>query len=111
MFEEAQLYAPVTTAEDGSVTVHLADDHPGFADPDYRARRNHIASLAVGWTPDQPVPRVRYTDEELKASGRTVNQAQVLTTGPFNQLITSRRGVRRRIDSRRTSSMGWLCEE
>lgn len=64
MFEEAQLYAPVTTAEDGSVTVHLSDDHPGFADPEYRARRNHIASLSVDWTPDQPIPRVQYAEVE-----------------------------------------------
>ena len=64
MFEEAQLYAPVTTAEDGSVTVHLADDHPGFADPGYRARRNHIASLALDWAPERPIPHVEYTQTE-----------------------------------------------
>jgi phenylalanine-4-hydroxylase len=64
MFKEAQLYAPVTTADDGTVTVHLADDHPGFADPEYRARRNHIASLALGWEPGQSIPHVDYTEEE-----------------------------------------------
>lgn len=64
MFKEAQLYAPVTTNDDGSVTVHLSDDHPGFADPDYRTRRNHIASLALRWEPGQPVPRAEYTEEE-----------------------------------------------
>ena len=53
MFKEAQLYAPVTTGADGTVTVHLADDHPGFADPEYRARRNHIASLALDWQPSK----------------------------------------------------------
>ena len=64
MFQEAQLYAPVTTAEDGTVTVHLADDHPGFADPRYRERRNRIASLALGWEPGDPIPPVGYTAEE-----------------------------------------------
>jgi phenylalanine-4-hydroxylase len=64
MFKEAQLYAPVTTGSDGAVTVHLADDHPGFGDPDYRARRNRIASLALGWEPGQPIPQVDYTEEE-----------------------------------------------
>ena len=34
MFEEAQLYSPVTERSDGAVTVHLGDDHPGFNDPD-----------------------------------------------------------------------------
>lgn len=64
MFKEAQLYAPVTTDEDGTVTVHLADDHPGFADAEYRARRNHIAAQALGWEPGKPVPQVHYSVEE-----------------------------------------------
>jgi phenylalanine-4-hydroxylase len=64
MFKEAQLYAPVTTDADGAVTVHLADDHPGFADPEYRARRNHIASLALGWDTSRPIPHVDYIEEE-----------------------------------------------
>jgi len=64
MFKEAQLYAPVTTGDDGTVTVHLSDDHPGFAAPEYRARRNHIASLALDWDPTKPIPHVDYTEEE-----------------------------------------------
>ena len=43
MFEEAQLYSPVTRDEDGGVTVHLDDEHPGVNDPEYRERRNAIA--------------------------------------------------------------------
>ena len=64
MFEEAQLYSPVTHDSDGNVTVHLSDDHPGAADPDYRARRNEIAALALAWEPGTPVPDVRYTGAE-----------------------------------------------
>ncbi|TIC79612.1 phenylalanine 4-monooxygenase [Nocardioides sp. GY 10113] len=64
MFEEGQLYSPVTTGEDGSVTVHLGDDHPGVNDPAYRARRNEIAQVALGWQPGEPVPRIDYTDVE-----------------------------------------------
>ncbi|HLY50360.1 MAG TPA: phenylalanine 4-monooxygenase [Solirubrobacteraceae bacterium] len=64
MFKEAQLYAPVTTAEDGSVTVHLDEDHPGFADPAYRRRRNAIAALALDWDPSTPIPHADYTEEE-----------------------------------------------
>src|SRR5687767_2056064 len=63
MFEEGQLYSPVT-ADDGEVTVHLSRDHPGAQDPDYRRRRNEIAALALAWEPGTAVPDVRYSDEE-----------------------------------------------
>jgi phenylalanine-4-hydroxylase len=63
MFEEGQLYAPVTEEADG-VKVHLADDHPGANDPDYRARRNDIAAGALAWKPGDPIPRVDYTEAE-----------------------------------------------
>ena len=64
MFEEAQLYSPVTAGDDGSVTVHLAHDHPGANDPAYRARRNEIATAALAWQPGQPNPHIDYTDAE-----------------------------------------------
>jgi phenylalanine-4-hydroxylase len=64
MFEEAQLYSPVTTEPDGSVTVHLAHDHPGANDPAYRARRSEIAAAALAWRPGEPSPSIRYTAEE-----------------------------------------------
>jgi len=64
MFKEAQLYAPVTSGADGAVTVHLADDHPGVGDPEYRARRNRIAAMALGWQPGRPIPHVDYTAQE-----------------------------------------------
>ena len=63
MFEEAQLYAPVTEGPDG-VKVHLADDHPGANDPEYRRRRNEIAAAALAWSPGLPIPRVEYTEAE-----------------------------------------------
>jgi phenylalanine-4-hydroxylase len=64
VFEEAQLYAPVTRTDDGSVTVHLGEDHPGATDVDYRRRRNAIAELALDWQQGQPVPRVQYLPAE-----------------------------------------------
>jgi phenylalanine-4-hydroxylase len=64
MFEEAQLYSPVTANEDGSVNVQLAHDHPGASDPEYRARRNHIAAQALAWEPGKPLPRIEYTEAE-----------------------------------------------
>jgi hypothetical protein len=63
MFEEAQLYAPVTRSGD-DVTVHLGDDHPGAVDPEYRARRNALAALAMDWQPGTPPPIATYTDAE-----------------------------------------------
>ena len=63
MFEEAQLYAPVTRSGD-DVTVHLSADHPGAVDPEYRARRNALAALAMNWQPGTPPPIAAYTDAE-----------------------------------------------
>src|ERR671919_1081108 len=64
MFEEAQLYSPVTKDAEGGVTVHLGDDHPGVNDPAYRERRNEIAAAALEWEPGTPPPRIDYTEEE-----------------------------------------------
>lgn len=44
MFEEGQLYSPVTRSDDGAVIVHLGADHPRFNDPVYRGRRTGILS-------------------------------------------------------------------
>ena len=66
MFEEAQLYSPVTQREDGKVEVHLGQDHPGFNDPEYRKRRNEIAAAAMAWTPGEPIPHVDYTDDRAR---------------------------------------------
>jgi phenylalanine-4-hydroxylase len=73
MFEEAQLYSPVTQAEDGSVTVHLSDDHPGKTDPEYQHRRNEIASAALAWSRLDPIPQIEYTEEEQEV-WRTVQR-------------------------------------
>jgi len=59
-----QLYAPVTRDGRGEVEVVLGADHPGFNDPDYRARRNALAALAVDWKPGQPIPEPAYTEVE-----------------------------------------------
>jgi phenylalanine-4-hydroxylase len=64
MFEEGQLYSPVTQTDDGVVVVHLGADHPGFNDPVYRQRRNDIAAGALAWESGAPVRRVAYTEAE-----------------------------------------------
>jgi phenylalanine-4-hydroxylase len=53
--------APKAGAED---IVQLDQNHPGFRDPEYRARRNHIAQQALRWRPGDAVPDVQYTDTE-----------------------------------------------
>lgn len=58
------LYSPVRTETDGSVTVELAESHPGFADEVYRSRRNAIASLALDRAPGAPIPTIEYTEQE-----------------------------------------------
>jgi phenylalanine-4-hydroxylase len=57
-------YSPVLASSDGSVEVELDADHPGFADPAYRARRNEIAALSVNHLPGSPIPTVDYTETE-----------------------------------------------
>lgn len=63
MFEEAQLYSPVTQDADGT-RVHLAADHPGAGDPAYQERRNEIAAAALAWEPGTPCPTIAYTEAE-----------------------------------------------
>src|SRR5919106_2781317 len=64
MFEEAQLYSPVTQDEDGRAVVHLGEEHPGFNDAAYRERRNDIATAATRWSPGEPIPQIAYEDVE-----------------------------------------------
>jgi phenylalanine-4-hydroxylase len=44
--------------------VDLDPDHPGFRDPEYRARRNTIADIAMSYRPGQPIPPAPYTEQE-----------------------------------------------
>jgi phenylalanine-4-hydroxylase len=76
MFEEAQLYSPVTQSQDG-VVVHLGEDHPGFNDPVYRERRNLIAAGALAWEPGAPVPAVAYSDAENEIWRRVCSELAV----------------------------------
>jgi phenylalanine-4-hydroxylase len=52
------------TPADRNRTVQLSPDHPGFRDPEYRARRNRIAQLALSYQPGQAIPEAPYTNEE-----------------------------------------------
>ncbi len=81
------LYSPVRTAADGSVTVELIEAHPGFSDPNYRARRDAIASLALGHAADEPIPEINYSDVEHEVwrivSGELTNKHRMYATTSF----------------------------
>lgn len=49
---------------DRNTIVQLDPDHPGFRDAEYRARRNHIAQIALEYQPGAPIPDAPYTSEE-----------------------------------------------
>lgn len=68
----------IGSAPDRNTIVRLDPDHPGFRDPEYRARRNRIAQIALRYQPGTPVPDAPYTEEEHKVWGtiwKALNQA------------------------------------
>ena len=50
--------------QDRNAIVKLDPDHPGFRDPEYRARRNAIAQIATTYKPGSPIPVAPYTELE-----------------------------------------------
>jgi phenylalanine-4-hydroxylase len=56
-------YSPVIESSDGP-RVELGADHPGVADPIYRARRDEIAAISGSYQPGSRIPHVDYTDIE-----------------------------------------------
>ncbi|XP_023247915.1 protein henna isoform X2 [Copidosoma floridanum] len=52
----------------------LDSDHPGFTDPVYRERRKYFADLAYNYKHGQPIPRVEYTNEEIRTWGVIFNK-------------------------------------
>jgi len=65
---------------DRNTIVQLNPDHPGFRDQEYRARRNQIAQIALGYQAGDPIPDAPYTPDEHQ-----VWQAIWLALGPAQQ--------------------------
>ena len=77
MFEEGQLYAPVTAGADGAVEVQLGDDHPGVDDPVYRAAATPSPRSPLAWRPGEP-SRTRTTPTRSTRSGAVGRELAVL---------------------------------
>jgi phenylalanine-4-hydroxylase len=56
--------APLSHKEGRRELAEINPDHPGFRDPVYRARRNHIAQIALDYEPGTTIPDAPYTPEE-----------------------------------------------
>lgn len=54
----------IATSTASPEVVHLDPEHPGFGDPEYRARRDAIAAVASTYEPGGAIPRVQYTRDE-----------------------------------------------
>jgi phenylalanine-4-hydroxylase len=56
----------------------LDADHPGFLDPEYRRRRCEIVEMAKTFRTGQPLPRIQYTEQEIKTWGTVYNKLKEL---------------------------------
>ena len=59
----------------------LESDHPGFNDEEYRNRRKEITNWANSFKFGDPIPRINYTDSEVKTWGSVLTKLR----GMFNQ--------------------------
>lgn len=56
----------------------LDADHPGFLDPEYRARRLEIVQIAKTYQSGQPIPRIQYSEVETSTWRTVFNKLRAL---------------------------------
>ncbi|EDQ91109.1 uncharacterized protein MONBRDRAFT_31770 [Monosiga brevicollis MX1] len=69
----------------------LQSDHPGFTDANYRKRRAYFADIAINYRHGEPIPRIDYTEDEIKTWGKIFGQLTKLypthACAEFNQVF------------------------
>jgi len=74
----SELDAIANRTLDAGIDLTSEENHPGFHDPEYRKRREVLASNARTHTWDRPIPFIEYTIDEKETWGRVWDRMEDL---------------------------------